>query len=48
MSLKGFQGGDKNHTSYAEKYQDHIPCSFASKKLFVLMINSVKKVVLYR
>ena len=28
-----------NEGSYTEKYQDHIPCSFAYIKLFVLMIN---------
>ena len=31
-----------NNTSYTEKYQAHIPCSFAYK-LFVLMINSINQ-----
>ena len=29
--LKGVQSNDKNNTSYTEKYQDHIPCSFPYK-----------------
>ena len=29
--LKGVQSSDKNNTSYTEKYQDHIPCSFVYK-----------------
>ena len=30
--LKGLQINDRDkNTSYAEKYQDHIPCSFADK-----------------
>ena len=28
---KGVQSSDKNNTSYTEKYNDHIPCSFAFK-----------------
>ena len=31
--LKGVQSSYKNNSSYAEKYQDHIPCSFAYKVL---------------
>ena len=27
--LKGVQSSDKSNSSYTEKYQDHIPCSFA-------------------
>ena len=27
--LKGVNSSDKNNSSYTEKYQDHIPCSFA-------------------
>ena len=37
----------KNKSSYTEKYQSHIPCSFAYK-FDCIVINSVKKVVLYR
>ena len=29
--LKGVKSRDKNNSSYTEKYQDHIPCSFAYK-----------------
>ena len=45
--LKGIKSSDKNNTSYTEKYQDHIPCSFAYK---VVCIDNKfsKKVVLYR
>ena len=45
--LKGVKSSDKNNGSYTEKYQDHVPCSFANKAVFMI-INSVKKVVLYR
>ena len=31
-----------NNTSYTEKYQAHIPCSFAYK-LFALMLNSINQ-----
>ena len=48
--LKGVRNRDKNNTSYTEKYQDHIPCSFASK--VVCSYNKQylfsKKAVLYR
>ena len=27
--LKGVKGSDTNNGSYTERYQDHIPCSFA-------------------
>ena len=38
---------NKNNASYAEKYQDHIPCIFAYK--FVCIDDKLsKKVVLYR
>ena len=43
---KGFKSGDKN-VSYTEKYQDHVPCSFAYK--VVCVDNKFSKdVVLYR
>ena len=45
--LKGVQSSDKNNSSYTEKYQDHIPCSFACKVVCVDNEFS-KKVVLYR
>ena len=45
--LKGVQSSDKNNGSYTEKYQDHIPCSFAYK--VVCIDNKVsKRVVIYR
>ena len=45
--LKGVKSRDKNNGSYAEKYQDHVPCSFAYK--IVCIDNKFsKKVVLYR
>ena len=40
--LKGVKISNKKNSSHTEKYQDHIPCSFAYK-LFVLTINSVKE-----
>ena len=45
--LKGVQSSDKNNSSHTEKYQYHIPCSFAYK---VICVNNkfCKKVVLYR
>ena len=46
--LKGFKSSDKNYdSSYNEKCQDHIPCSFAYN---VVCIDNrfSKKVVLYR
>ena len=45
--LKGVKSSDENNGSYTEKYQDHIPCSFAYK---VVCIDNrfSKKVVLYR
>ena len=30
-NVKGFKSIDKNNSSYTEKYQDRIHCSFASK-----------------
>ena len=44
--LKEVKSNDKNNDSYAEKYQDHIPCSFAFK---VVCIDNEfsKKFVLY-
>ena len=33
--LKGVQSSDKSNTLYTEKYQDHIPCSFAYKVVCV-------------
>ena len=45
--LKGVRSSNKNNGSYTEKYQNHIPCSFAYKVACV--DNKVsKKVVLYR
>ena len=45
--LKGVKSSDENNDSYTEKYQDHIPCSFAYK--VVCADNKFsKKVVLYR
>ena len=45
--LKGVKSISKNNSSYTEKCQDHIPCSFAYK---VVCIDNKfsKKVVLYR
>ena len=45
--VKGVKSNDKNNASYAEKYQDHILCSFAYK---VVCIDDrfSKPVVLYR
>ena len=45
--LKGVKSSDKNDGLYTEKYQDHIPCSFAYKAVCVDNKFS-KKVVLYR
>ena len=44
---KGVKSSDKNNGSYTEKYQDHIPCSFAFK---VVCVDNkfCKDVVLYR
>ena len=45
--LKGVKSSDKNNGSCTEKYQDHIPCSFAYKS--ICMDNRLsKKVVFYR
>ena len=38
---KGVKSSDKNNGSYTEKYQDHVPCSFAYKIVCVAN-NSVK------
>ena len=44
--LKEIKSSDKNNGSYAERYQDHIPCSFAYK--VVCAVNKFSKgVVLY-
>ena len=46
-SSKGVKSSDKNKVSYTEKYQDHIPCSFAYN--FFYADNKFNKdVVLYR
>ena len=45
--LKEDKSSDKNNGSYTEKYQDHIPCSFAHKVACVDNKFS-KKVILYR
>ena len=42
--LKRVKSSDKNNGSYTEKYQAHIPCSFA----FGCVDNKFNKVVLYR
>ena len=42
-NLKGVRGSDRNNTSYTKKYQAHIPCSFAYKVVFVLIINLVNQ-----
>ena len=34
-ATKEVKNSDKNNTSYTEKYQDHIPCAFACKVVFV-------------
>ena len=47
MYLKGAKGSNKNNGSYTEKYQHHIPCSFACKVVCVDN-NFSKKVVLCR
>ena len=45
--LKGVQSSDKNNGSYTEKYQTHIPCSFAYQ---VACVDNKfnKRVVFYR
>ena len=45
--FKGVKISNKNSSSYTEKYQDHVPCSFAYK---IVCVNNKfsKKVVLYR
>ena len=45
--LKRVKSSDKNNGSYTEKYQDHIPCSFAYK---VVCVGNkfIKRVALYR
>ena len=45
--LKRVRDSHKNNGSYTEKYQDHIPCSFAYKVVCAGNKFS-KKVVLYR
>ena len=45
--LKGTKSSDKNNSSYNEKYQDYISCSFAYKAVCVDNIFS-EKVMLYR
>ena len=45
--LKGVKSSDKSNTSYTEKYQDHIPCSFVYNVVYVDNKFS-KRVVLYR
>ena len=44
---KEVNSSDKNNVTYTEKYQDHIPCSFAYK--VVCIDNKFRKdIVLYR
>ena len=45
--MKRVRGSHKNNGSYTEKYQDHIPCSFAYNVVCVDNKFS-EKVVLYR
>ena len=45
--LKRVKSSDKNNGSYREKYQDHIPCSFAYK-VACIDDKCSEKVVLYR
>ena len=45
--LKEVKRSDTNNGSYTERYQDHIPCSFAYKQ-FCVDYTFNKKVVLYR
>ena len=45
--LKEIKSSDKNNSSYTEKYQDHVPCSFACKVVYVDNKFS-EKVVLYK
>ena len=35
FNIKGVKSSGKNNGSYTEKYQDHIPCSFAYKVVCV-------------
>ena len=42
LILKGIKSSGKNNSSYTEKYQDHIPCSFAYKVVCVDNIFSKK------
>ena len=44
--LKGVKSTNKNNGLYTEKYQDHVPCSFAYK-VVCIDNRSSKKVVLY-
>ena len=46
--LKGVKSSDKNNVSYTEKYQDHIPCSFAYKVVCIDNKFSKKKAVIYQ
>ena len=45
--LKRVRGSHKNNGSYTEKYQDHIPCSFAYK-IVCFDKKFSQKVVLYK
>ena len=47
LILKEVKSSDKNNSSYTEKYQDHLPCSFAYKVVCVDNKFS-KKVIIYR
>ena len=45
-NMKGVKGSDENNnTSYTEKYQDHIPCSFADK--FVCVNDKFSKPIVF-
>ena len=38
-NVKGAKGNNKNNnSSYTENYQSHVPCTFAYKIVYVLMI----------
>ena len=45
--MKEVKNSDKNNSSYTEKYQDHAPCSFAYKVVYIDNKLS-KKFVLYK
>ena len=52
LILKGVKSSDKNNSSYTEKYQDHISCSFPYKvfcidnKLLIMIIKNAHKMIM--